>query len=115
MLTLWKDGSVSCETIAALKAKKRSSAIIKTINKATGKESTKMMDFNQANWASVTTIRKNTFALELLRTTQNVVSTQEHLQTPRSSWVLVGAPGKLSDIPQHVDVPMCSYVTPRKS
>ena len=60
-------------------------------------------------------IRKNTFALELLRTTQNVVSTQEHLQTPRSSWVLVGAPGKLSDIPQHVDVPMCSYVTPRKS
>ena len=54
MLTLWKDGSVSCETIAALKAKKRSSAIIKTINKATGKESTKMMDFNQANWASVT-------------------------------------------------------------
>ena len=51
MLTLWKDGSVSCETVAALKAKRRSSVII---NKATGKESTKMMDFNQANWASVT-------------------------------------------------------------
>ena len=43
-----------CETIVALKAKRWSSAIIKTINKATGKESTKMMDFNQANWASVT-------------------------------------------------------------
>ena len=54
MLTLWKDGSVSCETVAALKAKRRSSAIIKTINKATGNESMKMTDFNQANWVSVT-------------------------------------------------------------
>ena len=54
MLTLWKDGSVSWETVAALKEKRQSSAIIKTINKATGKESTKMTDFNQANWASVT-------------------------------------------------------------
>ena len=53
-LTLWKDGSVSCETIVVLKAKKWSSAIIKTINKATSKESMKMMDFNQANWVSVT-------------------------------------------------------------
>jgi hypothetical protein len=34
--------------------KKRSSAIIKTINKATGKESTKMMDFKQMNWAAIT-------------------------------------------------------------
>ena len=40
---------------AALKAKKRSSTIIKTINKATGKESMKMTDFNQANWAMITT------------------------------------------------------------
>ena len=54
MLTLWKDGSVSCETIAALKAKRQSSVIIKTINKATGKELMKMMDFNQVNWVSVT-------------------------------------------------------------
>ena len=53
-LTLWKDGFVSCETVAAVKAKKRSSAIIKTINKATGKESTKTTDFNQANWATIT-------------------------------------------------------------
>jgi hypothetical protein len=54
-LTLWKDGSISCETIADVKARKRSSAIIKTINKATGKESTKATDFNQANWATITT------------------------------------------------------------
>ena len=53
-LTLWRDGSISCETIAALKAKERSSAIIKTVNKATGKESTKMTDFNQVNWATIT-------------------------------------------------------------
>jgi lysozyme family protein len=53
-LTLWRDGCISCETVAALKAKKRSSAIIKTINKATGKESTKTTDFNQANWATIT-------------------------------------------------------------
>jgi len=52
-LTLWKDGSISCETVAAHKAKKRSSAIIKTINKATGKESTKTTDFNQANWGPI--------------------------------------------------------------
>ena len=54
MLTLWKEVSVSCETVAALKAKRQSSAIIKTISKATGKELTKMMDFNQVNWVSVT-------------------------------------------------------------
>ena len=53
-LTLWRDGSISCETVAALKAKERSSAIIKTVNKATGKESTKMTDFNQVNWATIT-------------------------------------------------------------
>ena len=53
-LTLWKDGSISCETVAELKAKKRSSAIIKTVNKATGKESSKLTDFNQANWVTVT-------------------------------------------------------------
>ena len=53
-LNLWKDGSVSCKTVAALKAKKRSSAIIRTINKATGKESTKSTDFNQTNWAMIT-------------------------------------------------------------
>ena len=35
-------------------SKRWSSAIIKTINKATGKELTKMTDFNQVNWASVT-------------------------------------------------------------
>jgi hypothetical protein len=48
--------------------------------------------------AYIICIRKNTFALELLRTMQNVVSTQEHLQAPRSSWELLGASGKLSDI-----------------
>ena len=53
-LTLWRDRSVSCETVSQHKAKKRSSAIIKTINKATGKESSKTTDFNQANWATVT-------------------------------------------------------------
>jgi hypothetical protein len=53
-LTLWKDRSISCETIADVRARKRSSAIIKTINKATGKESTKATDFNQANWATIT-------------------------------------------------------------
>ena len=53
-LTLWRDGSISCETVAALKAKERSSAIIKTVNKATGKESTKMTNFNQVNWATIT-------------------------------------------------------------
>ena len=53
-LTLWKDGFVSCETVSAHKAKKRSSAIIKTINKATGKESTKTTDFNHTNWAMIT-------------------------------------------------------------
>ena len=56
-----------CETIADLIAKKRSSAIIKTINKATGKESTKATDFNQANWATITngyvvSIKKNLFS-----------------------------------------------------
>jgi hypothetical protein len=45
---------ISCETVAELKAKKRSSAIIKTVNKTTGKESSKLTDFNQANWATVT-------------------------------------------------------------
>jgi hypothetical protein len=60
-------------------------------------------------------IRKNTFALELLRTEQNLISTQEHLQAPRSTWEFLGASGKLSDIPQYVDVPICFYVTPRKS
>ena len=54
MLTVWKEGSVSCETVAAHKAKKQSNAIIKTINKVTCKESTKMTDFNQANWATIT-------------------------------------------------------------
>jgi hypothetical protein len=54
-LTLWRDGFISCETVSAHKAKKRPSAIIKTINKATGKESTKTTDFNQANWATITT------------------------------------------------------------
>jgi hypothetical protein len=53
-LTLWRDKFVSCETVAAYKAKKRSSPIIKTINKSTGKESTKLTDFNQANWAAIT-------------------------------------------------------------
>jgi hypothetical protein len=54
-LVLWRDGLISCETVSAHKAKKRSSAIIKTINQATGKESTKTTDFNQANWAAITT------------------------------------------------------------
>ena len=53
-LSLWKDRSVSCETVAELKAKKHSSTIIKTINKATGKELTKMTDFNQTNWTMIT-------------------------------------------------------------
>jgi hypothetical protein len=53
-LTLWKEEFISCETVAAHKAKKRSSAIIKTVNNATGKESTKTTDFNQANWATIT-------------------------------------------------------------
>ena len=53
-LTLWRDGHISRETIAAHKAKKLSSAIIKTINKATGKESTKTTDFNQPNWGPIT-------------------------------------------------------------
>jgi hypothetical protein len=53
-LTLWRDGYVSCESVAEYKARKRSSPIIKVVNKATGKESSKMTDFNQANWAMIT-------------------------------------------------------------
>jgi hypothetical protein len=41
-------------TIADHKAGKRSSAIMKTMNKATGKESTKSTDFNLANWGAIT-------------------------------------------------------------
>ena len=41
--------------VAEVKAKKRSSAIIKTINAVTGKESSKTTDFNQGNWAAKTT------------------------------------------------------------
>jgi hypothetical protein len=51
-------------------------------------------------------IRKNTFAPELLRTEQNLVSTQEHLQAFRSTWEFLGASRKLSDIPQYIDISM---------
>ena len=50
-LTVWRDKCISCETVAAVKAKKRSSAIIKTVNATTGKESTITTDFTQLNWA----------------------------------------------------------------
>ena len=53
-LTLWRDGHILCETVAAHKAGKRSSPIIKLVNKATGKESTRSTDFNQANWGTAT-------------------------------------------------------------
>jgi hypothetical protein len=53
-LTLWRDGFISCETVAAHKARKRSSPILKLVNKATGKESTRTTDFNQSNWGTVT-------------------------------------------------------------
>lgn len=51
---LWDKGFISCETVADHRARKRSSPIIKTVNKATGKSSTKMTDFNQANWSAPT-------------------------------------------------------------
>ncbi|KAH9979321.1 hypothetical protein BGW80DRAFT_592207 [Lactifluus volemus] len=53
-LTLWRDGFISCETVAAQKAGKRSSAIKKTLNKSTGQVSRKSTDFNEANWGTAT-------------------------------------------------------------
>jgi hypothetical protein len=63
-LTLWRDRFISCATAAAHKSGKRSSPIIKTVNKVTGKESTKSTDFNQTNWGTITSgylssIKKN--------------------------------------------------------
>jgi hypothetical protein len=63
-LTLWRDGFISCETVAAHKAGKRSSPILRLVNKVTGKESTRTTDFNQSNWGAVTSsyiqsIKKN--------------------------------------------------------
>jgi hypothetical protein len=53
-LTPWSKGFITCETIADHRAKNRSSPIIKLVNKMTGKPSTKLTDFNQANWSATT-------------------------------------------------------------
>ena len=60
---LWRDSYITCATVAEYKAGKRSSTIIKAVNKNTGKES-KSTDFNMMNWGAVTngylsSIRKN--------------------------------------------------------
>jgi hypothetical protein len=54
----------SCATVAAHKSGERSSPIMKTVNQATGKESTKGTNFNQSHWGTVTneylsSIKKN--------------------------------------------------------
>lgn len=54
---MWSTGNITCKSTeeSKLVAKSRSSPIIKTLNLATGKESTKLTDFNQANWGKATT------------------------------------------------------------
>ena len=49
-LMLWFEGFVTCESAAAFKAKTRSSPIIKTLNTVSGKESTRLNNFNHTNW-----------------------------------------------------------------
>jgi hypothetical protein len=49
-LMLRFEGFVTCESAAAFKAKTRSSPIIKTLNTVSGKESTRLNNFNHTNW-----------------------------------------------------------------
>lgn len=55
-LKLWTAGQITSESIEKSKStqKPRTGPIIKTFNVVTGKESTKLTEFNQTNWGKAT-------------------------------------------------------------